>query len=210
MHYRQAAHDRAVHRTRKLHALRPAGNAARRVEQIARRAVDALELRTCGTHTELKLLADDEVCLLESAARFGGVMVVREVETVYGVDMIGALTRGLLGERPRLPARMLTAEGSGAVGSVAMYAVDSAGNPWSTHPVFDADRIDWSALVSSGTHVEVVPDLTLPAGNPMPRYDQGNGYLNSAGLLFLTAKSPDQLVDDAHSIMDGLEGALAR
>jgi biotin carboxylase len=182
----------------------------RQVEEMATRAVDALNLDTCGTHTELKLLADHELCLLETAARFGGVMVTREVETVYGIDMIGALVRALLGQPPEFPDRMLTSGGRGAAGSVAMYAVDSHGKPWTTLPVFRLDNVDWSELISPGTRVEVVPDLTLPSGSPMPPYDPGNGYLNSAGLLFVTADSAANLIDDAHSIMDGLEGVLTR
>jgi biotin carboxylase len=182
----------------------------RRVEHTARRAVNALGLSTCGTHTELKLLADHQVCMLETAARFGGVMVVQEVETVYGVDLIGALVRALLGQDPQLPGELFTGAGRAAAGSVAMYAVDSRGNPWQSLPVFDTDRIDWSRLVSDGTRVEVVPDLTIPDGSPMPPYDPPNGYLNSAGLLFVTASTPAQLVEDAYGIMDGLEGALVR
>jgi biotin carboxylase len=181
----------------------------RRVEDQARQAVNALGLQTCGTHTELKLMADNQVCMLETAARFGGVMVVREVEAVYGVDLIGALVRALLGEDPDLPPRMLTGAGRCAAGSVAMYAVDARGNPWRTRPVFDASAIDWTTIVSPGTQVDIVPDLTLPAGSPMPPYDPGNGYLNSAGLLYLTSPTAEQLVNDAHAIMDGLEGALA-
>lgn len=42
----------------------------------------------------------------------------------------------------------------------------------------------------------------------MPRYDGAKGYLNSAGLLFLTADRPATLVADAYSVMDGLESAV--
>lgn len=79
----------------------------RLIESTARRAVNALELDTCGTHTEMKLMADNRMCLLETAARFGGVMLVREVETVYGVDMVGELTRAALNQPTSLPASML-------------------------------------------------------------------------------------------------------
>jgi biotin carboxylase len=182
----------------------------RLVEDTARRAVDALDLGTCGTHTELKLLDGQRVCMLETASRFGGVMVVREVEAVHGVDMIGALARALLDEDPMLPKEMLTDAGQGAAGSVAMYAVDSAGRPWQSLPEFDPGRIDWRALVSPGTRVEVVPDLTADAGTPMPPYDPPRGYLNSAGLLYLTSATAERLIDDAYAIMDGLEGALVR
>ena len=185
----------------------------RLVESMARRAVDALELDTCGTHTEIKLMAGNRMCLLETAARFGGVMLVREVETVYGVDMVGELTRAVLNEPTSLPPKMFTERTGWAAGSVAMYSMDSRGVPWrcesgSPPLVFDPNRIDWSSLVSPDTQVEVVPDLTIPAGSPMPPYDVANGYLNSAGLLFLTADSPATLAAAAYSVMDGLEAAV--
>ena len=54
----------------------------RRIEALARAAVDALGLEDCGTHTEIKLQADGGLCLLESAARFGGSMILRLVEEI--------------------------------------------------------------------------------------------------------------------------------
>lgn len=182
----------------------------RLIEFTARRAVDALELETCGTHTEIKLMADNQMCLLETAARFGGVLLVREVETVYGIDMVGALTAAALGERPSLPQQMLTHSSAQAAGSVAMYAIDALGEPWSSTPIFEPGRIDWSTLVSADTSVEIFPDLTMPTGGPMPPYDIANGYLNSAGVLFLTARSPTELITDSYSIMNGLEAAMTR
>ena len=184
------------------------------VEATARQAVDALELETCGTHTEMKLMADNKLCLLETAARFGGVMLVREVEIVHAVDMVGALVRAALGDRPTLPATMLVTRTGRSAGSVALYGMDSHGSPWSTSrgtpsPIFRPERIDWRSCVSSATTVEVVPDLTIPTGSPMPSYDPANGYLNAAGVVFLTAPDPESLLDDAYSIMDSLERLVA-
>ena len=45
----------------------------RKVESVARAAVDALGLETCGTHTEIKLMDGGRPSVLESAARLGGV-----------------------------------------------------------------------------------------------------------------------------------------
>lgn len=182
----------------------------RLIELTARRAVDALQLETCGTHTEIKLMADNQMCLLETAARFGGVLLVREVEIVYGIDMLGALTVAALGEHPSLPQQMLTHTSRQAAGSVAMYAIDALGKPWSSTPIFEPARIDWSTLVSANTSVEIFPDLTMPTGGPMPPYDIANGYLNSAGVLFVTTRSPAELISDSYSIMNGLEAAMMR
>lgn len=88
-------------------------SAQRRIEEVSRAAVDALGLDTCATHTEIKLGADGAMWLIETAARFGGVMTTRQVETVFGLDMIGMLVRQLLGRDVAYPERMLT-EGEGA------------------------------------------------------------------------------------------------
>ena len=181
----------------------------REVEATARQAVDALGLGTCGTHTELKLMADGGLCLLESAARLGGAMVTREVETAYGVDLIGALTRALLGEDPGLPDEMQVAGASRAAASVALLATDSHGLPWPNLPIFDAHRVDWQSLVSEGTRAEVIDDLTISPGARMPPYDAAAGALNFAGLLFLDAPDPQTLLADTYHVLDGLHACLA-
>lgn len=181
------------------------------LEHWARRAVDALGLDTCGTHTELKLLPDGTVCLLESAARLPGAMVTREVEEVYGIDLIDLLVGELLGENGEAayPERMLVAtDRPVAAATVALIATDSAGRPWRHHPPFDPERVAWGHLVSPGTRVEVVRGATVPPGTPMPRYDVAAGVMNFAGLLFLTAADPSTLQADTYSIIDGLEHAL--
>jgi biotin carboxylase len=181
----------------------------RHIEQVARRAVDALELGTCGTHTELKLMADGGLCLLESSARLGGAMVTREVEIAYGVDLIGSLACALLGEDPGLPDYMQVGGHRRAAASVALLATDSTGHPWESLPVFNPTRVDWASLISPGSNAEVVADLSIPPGTPMPRYDPASGALNFAGLLFLDSPDPHTLLHDTYRVLDGLQGVLS-
>ncbi len=179
----------------------------RKIEAVARKAVDALELDTCGTHTEMKLADNGEVYLIESAARLGGVMVASEVETVFGYDLIGMLTREHLGEPVEYPERMLVS-GSRAAGSLSIIATDAAGNPWSSDLVWDFESVDWSVLLSSGSSIEAVPGLSVPNGTPMPRYNESGGSTNYAGIFFLQARDAETLVKDAYSVLNGLESAL--
>src|SRR5207248_6878136 len=105
----------------------------RQIEAAAVAAVDALGLDCCGTHTEIKLQAGRRLCLLESAARLGGVMIVREVEEVFGVDLVDQLVRVLLGGPHDLPERMLTSDqADGAAATLSMLAVACGGRPWSS------------------------------------------------------------------------------
>jgi biotin carboxylase/GNAT superfamily N-acetyltransferase len=179
------------------------------IESSARRAVDALDLDTCGTHTEIKLLPDHQLCLIETAARLPGAMVTREVEEVFEFDLVDALAGQLLGECVKYPPRMLVHESRGAAASVALIGTDTRGTPWKTRPRFDASKVDWPALTSPGTTVEVVGGATVTPGSPMPRYDAAAGTLNFAGLAFVTAADPPTLLGDTRRIIDGLESALA-
>jgi biotin carboxylase len=179
----------------------------RRIEATARAAVDALSLDTCGTHTEIKLSENNELFVIETAARFGGATIVKEVETVFGVDMVQMLVRSLLGEQVTYPADMLVA-GSGAAASVAVLATNSEGTPWTRLPVFDSRRVEWSTLISPLTTLEVVKSHSVPDGTPMPEFDWSKGSNNWAGVLFLTATDSKTILRDCYSILDNLEYAL--
>jgi biotin carboxylase len=182
----------------------------RAIEATARAAVDALGLQTCGTHTEIKLMAGGDLCLIESAARLPGAMVVREVEEAFGVDMIGLLVDALAGDTRALPAEMLTSGSGRSAASLALIATDAGGRPWDALPVFDPERVDWGCLVGPETAIEVVTGATLPAGSRMPRYEAAAGVLNFAGLLFVVAPDPATLLADAYAILNGLEAQLSR
>lgn len=180
----------------------------RKIEAVATAAVDALELDTCGTHTEIMLGADHELFVIESAARFGGCMLAKEVETVFGVDMIQMLARELLGEPVRYPERMLT-EGSRAAATLALIATDSTGRPWQRSVVWDDANLDWSALVSPGTSVDVVEQMTMPRGGRIPDYDPDNGgALNWAGIFYVEADDAETLLKDCYSVLDDLQYEL--
>ncbi|MEU7577104.1 GNAT family N-acetyltransferase [Streptomyces sp. NPDC041068] len=178
------------------------------VEEHARRAVDALGLDTCATHTELKLMAGERVSLLETAARVGGAMVTREVAEVFGVDLITLQAREALGEPQKYPERMLVTAHGRAAASLALIATDSRGTPWRTLPRFDWRTFGWSSLVSPGTTVEVAEGSTVPDGAAMPRYDAASAALSIGGIAYVTAKDAATLKDDTYRILDGLEAGL--
>jgi biotin carboxylase len=178
----------------------------RAIEQVARTAVDALELDTCATHTELKLMADGSISLIESAARPGGVNIARQMATVFGLNPVTMLARALLGQPVEYPERMLTT-GNGAAGSVSIIATDSSGRPWAARErMWDSREVDWSQLISPDSTIEVVS--SVPDGTPMPRYGAANGATDYAGLLFLTARDAPTLLRDSYSVLNGLECAL--
>lgn len=180
----------------------------RKIEEVSRRAVDALGLDTCGTHTELKLCAGGEVAVIETAARFGGLLTTRQLEVVFGLDPIGMLVREQLGEPVEYPARMLVSGGRAAA-SVAVVPADAAGNPWRTTPVWDPDRVDWTALLSPGSTIESQPAFMMESGRRVPAFDPSGGSRNWLGVFLVTAVDAPTLLRDCRAVLDGMEGALA-
>ncbi|WP_371502143.1 ATP-grasp domain-containing protein [Kitasatospora sp. NBC_00374] len=180
----------------------------RRIEELSRAAVDALGLETCATHTEIKLAPGGHgMWLIETAARFGGVLTTRQVEEVFGLDMIGMLTRQLLGRPVDYPPRMATS-GTGAAGSLVILAVDPLGEPWTEHPRWDFAAVDWAELLQPGSRIELVEEKSLPPGTPVPAYREAEGANTMAALCFLTAESAPALLADCARIVDALPKAL--
>lgn len=179
----------------------------RRIEEVSRDAVNALQLGTCGTHTEVELGANGTLTLIETGARFGGVMITREIEEVFGIDPIGMLVDELLGHEVCYPAQMLTTAGRAAA-SVAVIPTNAAGEPWTTQPLWRPDDVDWSTIVTPGTRLEEVPAFSMPKNHPVPVYDPSGGSRNWLGLFVVTAPDAHQLHRDCHAILNGLEAGL--
>lgn len=187
--------------------------AQRRIEEVSRQAVDALRLENCATHTEIKLGAHGEMWVIETAARFGGVMTTRQVEAVFGLDMLGMLVRQLLGEHVDYPGRMLTrgadapgtaAASAGAAGSLVILAADPEGRPWRDLPPWDFDAVDWPALLSPGSRIELVREASLPRGTRMPAYEEAGGANAMAALCFVTAADAHTLLADCENVVASL------
>jgi len=181
----------------------------RSIESVARTAVDALGLQTRGTHTEMKLMENGRISMIESAARLGGCMISAEIEEVFGLDPVGMLIDALLGSEVKFPDRMLTnADARGSAASVVLIATDSAGTPWSRELVWDPQAVDWAGIVSPETRIELVPGQSIPAGSPVPPYDLSSGMLSYGGVFFVRAPRVDVLLRDLYAVLDKMEAVL--
>jgi biotin carboxylase len=181
----------------------------RRIEAAAIQAVNALRLETCATHTEMKLMADGSLWLIESAARVGGCMIPAEIEAVFGVEPVGMLTEALLGHVVDFPERMMTFDAArGAAGSLALIATDSSGTPWADEHTWEPSVVDWGTLISPGTRINLVPGQSIAAGMPIPRYDVSAGCLSYGGIFYLRSLGIGTLLKDMYAILDGLEAPL--
>ncbi|MFD3515862.1 acetyl-CoA carboxylase biotin carboxylase subunit family protein [Streptomyces sp. NPDC058663] len=189
-------------------ALLPAA-AQDRIVALARRSVDALGLRDCGTHTEIKLGADGRMWLIETAARFGGAMTVPQIEEVFGLDLVGMLVDHLLGRPVEWPEQALTpAQAHGAAGSLVVLAVDSRGEPWQDRRVWDFPAVAADVPLGPGSELSVVAESSLPDGSPVPVYDPAAGANTMAALCLLSATGPLTVLRDFETLVDALPKVL--
>ncbi|MGW3690445.1 PEP/pyruvate-binding domain-containing protein [Streptomyces sp. NPDC005125] len=179
----------------------------RKIENVARDAVDALGLGTCGTHTEIKLGPDGRMWVIETAARFGGVLTLGQAEDVFGLDMIGMLVQQLLGLAVSYPLQMQT-HGKGAAASLVVLPVDADGREWQGNWVWEFDAVDWTALVSADTRVAPVAELSLPDGALIAPHDSVEGGRSRVAVCYVTGADEDSVLADCHSIVRALPGSL--
>ncbi|MEU1015142.1 ATP-grasp domain-containing protein [Streptomyces sp. NPDC005898] len=186
-----------------------ADDAQERIVDLARRAVDALGLRDCGTHTEIKLGADGRMWLIETAARFGGAMTVPQIEEVFGLDLVGMLVDHLLGRPVEWPEQALTPERArGAAGSLVVLAVDGGGRAWQDRKVWDFAAVSAHAPLSPGSNLSVVAESSLPDGSVVPVYDPAAGANTMAALCLLSATDARTVLRDFETLVDALPRML--
>ncbi|MGA4844953.1 ATP-grasp domain-containing protein [Streptomyces sp. G5(2025)] len=186
-----------------------AWDAQDRVVDLARRAVDALGLRDCGTHTEIKLGADGGMWLIETAARFGGAMTVPQIEEVFGLDLVGMLVDHLLGRPVHWPERALTpAQARGAAGSLVVLAVDGRGHAWPGRRVWDFPAVSADVPLSRGSDLSVVAESSLADGSVVPVYDPAAGANTMAALCLLSATDAHTVLRDFWHLVDALPRVL--
>ncbi|MFK8912153.1 acetyl-CoA carboxylase biotin carboxylase subunit family protein [Streptomyces sp. YS-3] len=180
-----------------------------RVVELARQAVDALGLRDCGTHTEIKLGAGGRMWLIETAARFGGAMTVPQIEDVFGLDLVGMLVDHLLGRPVEWPEQALTpADAHGAAGSLVVLAVDGDGEAWHDRKVWDFPAVTRDIPLSPGSELSVVAESSLPDGSVVPVYDPAGGANTMAALCLLSATDARTVLRDFETLVDALPRVL--
>ncbi|WP_346137228.1 hypothetical protein [Lentzea roselyniae] len=181
----------------------------RRIEDVSRAAVDALNLDTCGTHTEIRLDPGGTVTLIETGARSGGLLLTRQIDEVHSIDPIAMLVDEQLGREVGCPSRMLTTADRAAA-SVGVIPTNAAVIPWPTRSPRRPDLVNWARIVSPGTRVEEIKAFSMPVGEPVPSYDPSGGSRNWLGLFVVHAPDAHQLHRDCHAVLDNLEAELGR
>jgi biotin carboxylase len=178
------------------------------IEKMAKKAVDAMGLSYCGTHTEIKLLKNNNMCLIETAARLPGASITRMVEDAFGIDLIGTLVELLLyGKSDSIPKKMVDDNYIQSTGSVALVATDASGRPWKTRPKINKN-INLNKVIPAGVTYELVWNKGLPDGQEIEPYDLKKGYFNFLGGVYLKADNTRDIKIAQISILNNLEALL--
>ena len=175
---------------------------------LARRAVDALGLENCGTHTEIKLGLEGPV-LIESAARLAGSAITEVVEHVHGVDLVGIVTGVLAGQHATETTPIGQAPDGRAAAELSLIGASSTGSAWPAPLPWAARALVDDRLGLKATRLRSVSGLTVDEGEAIQRFDPTLGIANCSGLIFATATDVGDLVRDARSFFDNLEGVLS-
>ena len=174
--------------------------------RYAERAVKALNLDICATHTDTKKQRNTRLCLVETAARIGGTAIARQLEIVLGIDIVDSLTRILLG-KPALIARDEALIQSSAAAGLQILGADAEGTSWRTEQAFHPERIDWNKLAGNDIHITVERSLSSGSGATVSPYDPSSGVMNAWGVVLLRAPSFNRMVLSCRDVQNGLEEA---
>jgi len=170
----------------------------------AKQAVDALQLDTCMTHTEIKLKDDNRWCLLENAARAPGVAIGRLIEAAYGINLYTIAAQLALGSTKISGVNFPLKPQGMAVGSVVIAPINAAGQPWATKPRFNT-QLDWTKILPKNVHAEANWSTNLEPGNPVPEYDVSGGVKNFLGGVFLKTDTPKSLIEAQVAVLNSTE-----
>lgn len=179
----------------------------KKIVELATRAVNALELENCATHTEIKLKNNEELELIETSARAGGVGIVKELEKVFDIDYVDILLSTLLSDERDIPQCEEFNTGLGAA-SVALIGTNASGNKWKTDRLFMVSQIKWGEILGNDVQVEVIKSQSRNEGDIFPEYDEQSGALCYAGQLFVETNVSNKLISHCLHIINNLETLL--
>jgi biotin carboxylase len=170
--------------------------------------IEALGLDHCGTHTEIKLLAHGEIAIIESAARFAGWSIIRQVECVFGIDLITRHVADLLDEHDgSMPAMQeIWSRRTGYTATINLLPATESGEPWAAAVRYEGppplesivhpdSRLEFTAYVSEGEMIEPLASI--------------NGAWNSFGKIFLESGDFCRLEHDILSVRRNIRRLIA-
>lgn len=173
------------------------------IQQIGS-CLEAMELGTCGTHTEIKLMRDGQFAIIESAARYAGWCILPQIEKTFKIDMISlyveALTTPAFTCELDLSANLDTIHCFSA--TLNLLPVDEKNQAWEQELVFNRNP-DFTKLINEHSTYTFTPYIAK--GDKIPVLNPIKGAWNSYGKIFLTSKNEQSLLDDLNIIRSNIK-----
>lgn len=178
--------------------------------KIINRITEGLEsfgLQYCGVHTEIKLLKNQEIAIIETAARFAGWSIIPQIEAVFEVDMIGELLQSILNPNYKWKKKYqeIYENRNGLAATINLIPATELGKPWletmeyKKHPTFET-IIHENSKCKYTNYVEIGELI-----QPFSPYD---GSWNSFGQVFLQSQNEQILNADIYKIRSSIQDLI--
>ena len=146
--------------------------------------IESLGLSCCGVHTEIKLLANGKIAVIESAARFAGWSIIPQVESVFGIDLVTTHVTSLLHPKAAsVPSfEEIWRNRRGCAATINLLPVSEKGDPWGK-PIQYNGLAGLSDIEREGVFLEFTP--YVEPGEFILPFSCVDGAWNSFGKLYL-------------------------
>ncbi|MGF7047253.1 L-amino acid ligase [Paenibacillus sp. DS2015] len=127
------------------------------IVDACRKANESLGLQYCPTHTEVKLMKNRQVGIIETAARFGGWNIIPQINDVFGLDMTKVWAEILMnGDSLGLPHTLLNQADKSRC-NMRIYLQDNPLDPSCTYRYKGYDKLD--SLLSEGVSIRTETEI---------------------------------------------------
>ncbi|GAF06934.1 hypothetical protein JCM16418_918 [Paenibacillus pini JCM 16418] len=170
------------------------------IVEACRQANESLGLQNCPTHTEVKLMKNRQVGIIETAARFGGWNIIPQINDVFGINLTKAWAEVLLyGDSAQLPSHVLS-HSDKARCNMRIYLQDNPLDPSRKYQFEGYEKIDH--LLSEGVFIHTETEI--------PRHTVVSSIPHQNAMSFVSTldlESADSLVlaESVRSIREGVK-----
>ncbi len=174
----------------------------RKIVDRLRPCIESFGLGTCGTHTEIKLLKDEEFAVIETAGRFAGWCIIPQISSVFDIDPVGELVANLLDASRTftLDLEQIFERQRGAAATINLLPVTENGESWK--PVVFRRTPDFTSVIHGGSRATFTPYIS--PGETIQALSVYDGAWNSFGKVFIEARGMTELCEDVRNIRRGL------
>lgn len=172
-----------------------------------RPCIESFGLGTCGVHTEVKLLKNQEFAVIETAARFAGWCIIPQISSVFDIDPVRELVLNLLDGSHTfdLSFEQIFERKIGASATINLLPVSESGQSW--EPVVFQHEPNLTSVINATSNAVFTPYISL--GDIIEPISIFDGAWNSFGKIFIQARDVATLCVDICNIRSHLRDLIS-